>query len=102
MNDIAAAKIKMLKGSTQCLVFGMLGLLPVIGLPFAVAALWISGQVRGAEKRFWNAGKSYRIIGTGCAAFGMVFWFFLISLIIYNVVFNSGGGGGYYGGSGDE
>ena len=39
MNDIPAVKIKMMKGSIRCLVFGLLGLLPVIGLPFALAAI---------------------------------------------------------------
>jgi hypothetical protein len=37
--NAAAAKIQMLKSSMQCFAFGLLGLLPVIGLPFAIAAL---------------------------------------------------------------
>ena len=98
---LSAAKIRMLQSSTQCLVFGLLGLLPVLGLPFAIAALWISGRVRVQEKTLWNAGQPYRIIGTACAAFGMIFWFFVISLMIYNATFNSSGGGGYGGGGGD-
>ena len=39
MNNIPAAKIKMMKASIRCLIFGVLSLLPVIGLPFGLAAL---------------------------------------------------------------
>ena len=52
MNDIPAAKIKMMKGSIRCLIFGLLGLLPIIGLPFALAALWVSGRVRARKNDF--------------------------------------------------
>jgi hypothetical protein len=37
--NAAAAKIQMLKGSMRCFVFGLLGLLPAIGLPFALMAM---------------------------------------------------------------
>jgi len=70
MNDIPAAKIKMMKGSIRCLIFGLLGLLPIIGLPFALAALWVSGQIRAKEKLFWNAARPYRLWGVACAAVG--------------------------------
>jgi len=72
MNDVPTAKIKMMKASIRCLVFGVLSLLPVIGLPFGLAALWISGRVRQQEKQFWNAAQPYRIWGVICAAIGMI------------------------------
>ena len=96
--NAAAAKIQMLKGSMRCFAFGLLGLLPVVGLPFAIAALWISGPVRMKEKQFWNAARPYRIWGTVCAAAGTIFWFFIISLIIYSAASNSNGHGHYGGG----
>ena len=52
MNTEAEAKIRMLKNSLRCFVCGLLGLLPVIGLPFAITALvsyWVlagAGRVR--------------------------------------------------------
>ena len=84
MNTNAAAKIQMLKSSMQCFVFGLLSLLPVIGLPFALAALWISGRVRVKEKRFWNAARPYRIWGVACAAVGTIFWGFILMLVLFN------------------
>ena len=85
MNN-AIAKIKMMKSSIRCLIFGLLGLLPVIGLPFALAALWISGQVRAQEKQFWNAAKPYRVIGAVCAGVGTVVWTGIIIFVVGNVL----------------
>jgi hypothetical protein len=82
MNDIPAAKIKMMKASIHCLIYGLLGLLPIIGLPFALAALWLSGRTRLKEKQFWNPAKSYRIGGVICAAFGAVIWSVVDLLLI--------------------
>ena len=97
----ADAKIKMLKGSLRCFVYGLLSLIPLFGLPFAIGALWISGRVRVAERNFWNAARPYRICGVVCAATGTIFWFCILSLIIYNAVFNSNGLGNYGYGGGD-
>jgi hypothetical protein len=82
MNTDASAKIKMLNGSLRCLVFGMLGLIPVIGLPFALAALWISGRVRVKEKQMWNAAQPYRIWGVICAACGTILWTGVLIFVI--------------------
>lgn len=82
MNNDALAKIAMLRGSVRCLVFGLLSLLPGIGLPFAIVALCVGGKVRAHEKLFWNAAKPYRIYGTVCAAVGMIVWGGLLVIII--------------------
>ena len=87
-NDIPAAKIKMMSGSLRCFIFGLLGLIPIIGLPFAIAALWISGRVRAREKYFWNAARPYRVCGMVCAAGGAVVWSFVDIFLIYHA-FNS-------------
>jgi len=84
MNNSAAEKLRMLNGSVRCLVFGLLGLLPLIGLPFALAALWLAGRVRRQEKRFWNAAKPYRIIGVTCAAMGTIGWLLIVGIIMLN------------------
>ena len=82
MNDLATAKLNMLQNSFLCLWFGLLGLVPFIGLPFGVAALLLAGRIRRQEKLFWNAAKPYRICGAACAGVGIAFWggalFFLL------------------------
>lgn len=100
-NDLASAKIRMLKNSLTCFVCGLLGLLPLIGLPFALVALWISGRIRLQEKQLWNAAEPYRIWGVVCAAFGTVFWTSLLAFVIYQAACNGGSGGTYGSGGGD-
>jgi hypothetical protein len=92
MNDTPAAKLKMLQASLRCLVFGLLGLLPAVGLPFALAALWLSGRIRRQEQRFWNAAKPYRLIGLICAALGTIGWFMVGGLIISVIISNQSRG----------
>ena len=80
--SIPAVKIKMMKASLRCLIFGLLGLLPVIGLPFALGALWVSGRARAQEKYFWNPARPHRIFGVACAALGAVAWSVVDTLLI--------------------
>ena len=99
MNPIAEAKIQMLKNSSRCLVCGLLGLLPVIGLPFAIAALVLAGMVRAQERRLWNAARPYRIGGVVSAAVGTVFWSVVVMLILYHAA--TSGSSGFNGGGCD-
>ena len=88
MNDIATAKIKMMKGSLRCLTLGRLGLLPIIGPPFALAALWASFSARRQEQRFWNPAKPQRILGLICAAAGALLWSVVDTILIYHAATN--------------
>jgi hypothetical protein len=92
MNDLPAAKIKMMKASAHCLLYGMLSLVPAIGLPFGLVALWVSGRVRLQEKQLWNPAKPYRMIGVACAAVGTVLWSALLLFIFGNLLIYVFGG----------
>mgnify|MGYP001548076022 CR=1 FL=1 len=85
---IPAAKIKMMQASLRCLVFGLLGLLPIIGVPFALAALWASYSARKHERSFWNPAKPQRIVGLICATFGALVWSALDTILIYHACNN--------------
>jgi hypothetical protein len=86
MNTEVTEKIRMYERSLHCFIFGLLGLLPLIGIPFALAALWISGRARVQEKKMWNPARRYRIFGLLCAAFGTVVWSGILILIIFHAV----------------
>ena len=88
MNELPAAKIRMMKASLRCLAFGLLGMLPVIGLPFALAALWSSYRARREERRLWNPAKAHRVMGLVCAAFGALVWGAVDTIVIYNALNN--------------
>jgi hypothetical protein len=85
MNDRVSDKIQMLKSSMRCFIYGLLGLLPLFGLPFALAALFISGRVRVKEKLFWNAARPYRLWGMVCASIGLIFWSGIYIFVIARV-----------------
>jgi hypothetical protein len=79
-------KLRMMKASSNCLIFGLLGLLPIIGAPFALAALWYAGQAKPLEKRFWNPAKPHRLFGVASAAIGMLIWGALDIFLIIRAV----------------
>ena len=86
MNADIEAKIQMLKSSLECFVCGLVGLLPLIGFPFAVAALVISGNVRVRQKKYWNAAKPYWIWGVVCGSLGIFLWGGVWFLILFHVL----------------
>ena len=86
MNPNAVAKLKMLRDSRRCLVFGLLGFIPMIGLVFALVALWTAGTLRQKEKQFWNAARGYRVAGAVCAGVTAVFWSGILIIIFGNVL----------------
>lgn len=83
MNTDTEAKIQMLKRSLECFVFGLLGLLPLVGLPFAAVALVLSGKVRVQQKKYWNAARPYWVGGVACGCVGMFLWGAVWILIIF-------------------
>ena len=88
MNPDAIAKLKMFRASRRCLVFGLLGFIPIIGLVFAVVALWTSGTVRQKEKQFWNAARGYRVAGAICAGVTAVFWSGVLIFVLGSVLWH--------------
>jgi hypothetical protein len=86
MNTEVDTKIQMLKNSLGCFVCGLLGLLPLIGFPFAVVALVISGKVRIRQKKFWNAAKPYWIGGVACGCVGIFLWGAAWILILFHML----------------
>jgi hypothetical protein len=82
----APQKLKMIKASIRCLWFGMLGLLPLIGVPFAMAGLWSSWSARKLEKELWNPAKPHRVIGLICASIGALVWSGVDTVLIYHAV----------------
>jgi hypothetical protein len=80
----AIAKLKMMKASIRCLTLGLLGLLPLIGVPFALAALWSSFSARRMERQLWNPAKPHRVIGLVCASLGALIWSIVDTILIYH------------------
>jgi hypothetical protein len=77
-------KIKMINASFRCYTFGLLALLPFIGIPFGIIALVYAGKARAGQKLFWNPAQSHRACGLSCAFFATIFWVIILLLMIYS------------------
>ncbi len=86
MNNDAMEKIVMLRSSMRCFVYGLLGFLPVIGLPFAILSLWNSGRARVRERKYWNAAKAYRIWGVVFSTIAMLSALSTIAFLVINSI----------------
>ena len=78
-------KLAMMKQSTGCMVFGLAGMLPVIGIFCAIVALYLSFLARKKERLFWNPAKRHRVIGLVSAAFGALVWGAVDTIVIFHI-----------------
>ena len=75
-------EIQAIKRSLRCFVFGLLALIPLLGLPLAVMA-WRHGlAVERQFKHQWNPARLYLRWGTGLGLFGLLSSLLLLVLII--------------------
>jgi len=65
-------KIRVIKLSLRCLRFGWLGLIPVIGIPFMIAALICYRRARREAGREWNPARRHLCWGVGLAITDLV------------------------------
>ena len=75
----------MMERSLGCAWLGIAGLIPLVGVPFAVAALGCSARVRAAQRRFWNPARSYQRWGFAMGTAGMAISFATAVLIACRV-----------------
>ena len=66
----SADKVRVIEQSLRCFVFGCLGLIPLLGLPFAILAIIRHLNVWSQGDRDWNPAKPYLIWGFGLAWLG--------------------------------
>jgi hypothetical protein len=60
-----AERIRAIEGSLRCFTLGLLGLVPVLGLPAAFIALYLHGKVTNDAGEGWNPASTYA--NWGCA-----------------------------------
>lgn len=64
-------KIQLIELSLRCFTCGLIGLLPGIGLPFAIIALTDALRVAWHKGSLWNPAEFCLTIGTLCAILGI-------------------------------
>lgn len=78
-------KVEMIQLSLRCFTLGLIGLLPVLGIPFAVIAVSNYFRVRRLVGGQWNPAQTYLAWGLATALSGLfltVVAFFVVGIII--------------------
>jgi hypothetical protein len=78
-------KIHMIEGSLRCFAFGLLGLLPLIGIPFAVLAIGNFRTVFFSKSKLWNPAERYLRVGLSCAAAGILLHLLAVAVIVIEI-----------------
>jgi len=78
-------RVQTIERSLCCFVCGLFGLLPVIGLPFAVRAIADYYRVKRWQTPAWNPARSYLVWGVVCADAGLLLTLGLVLGIVCTV-----------------
>jgi hypothetical protein len=84
-NPPAMDKVEAIQCSLRCFITGLFGLLPLLGIPFAVVALVNYFKVRGGFAGQWNPARRYLIWGV-TAALGGTFLTLVIAVVLASVI----------------
>jgi len=76
-------KIEMIERSMRCFTLGLLGLIPVIGIPMAVMSLSQARRVKLGRGAMWNPAQRYLVWGRFCARMGL--WPILIIATLFSL-----------------
>ena len=78
-------RIKMIQRSLRCFVCGLLALLPVVGLPFAIVAIGDFLRVNRGKDATWNPAARYARTGLVCAVAGLLIEMLLAAIVFIEV-----------------
>jgi len=71
VSPAAMDKVELIQRSLRCFTLGVLGVLPVVGLPFAVMALTNYFAVQRTSGAQWNPAHTYLTWGLATAVSGL-------------------------------
>lgn len=75
-------RVRLLDRSLRCFVFGMLSLIPVLGLPMSILAWWHGHVASRQSKGQWNPARHYVLWGRALAWLGCLVTFVLFPLLL--------------------
>lgn len=81
VSPAAMDKVEVIQRSLRCFTLGLFGILPVLGIPFAVMALSNYFQVKRIAGAHWNPAQQYLTWGLATALCGL-----FLTVVIAGVV----------------
>ncbi len=80
-------KIRVIERSLRAWICGLIGLIPVFGVPLAVLALSLFLRVRAEAGDDWNPAGNYLRWAVVCAVVGLGLTFLLVLVIVLALAF---------------
>ena len=77
-------KTEMMERSLRCFAYGLIGLLPVIGIPMALLSVAQYRRVKRGRGEMWNPAHRYLFWGGVCARMGLAL-FLLIPVVVITI-----------------
>ncbi|MBI2927222.1 MAG: hypothetical protein HYY24_16130 [Verrucomicrobia bacterium] len=79
--------IRVIERSLRAWVCGLIGLIPVLGVPLAVLAVSLFFKVRAEAGDEWNPAENYLRWAVVCAVLGLGLTFLLVLVIVLALAF---------------
>ncbi len=83
----ATQRIAVIDDSLRAFLFAWFGLVPLVGLPFAIVALSLGFRAWRRETTVWNPAAGYRSAALWLGALGTGVGFFALVLIVGAMIF---------------
>ena len=85
-NTSPMGKIEMIQRSQRCFVYGLFGLLPLIGIPMVILATIENYRVMKGWRDQWNPARRYLFWGMFCARVGFFMLIGVFLALVYAVI----------------
>jgi hypothetical protein len=94
LNSGAASgnRVETIRASVRCLIYSLVGFVPLVGLPFSVAAIVQAFRIRKSGTGDWNPAESYLWAGKHLAPIGfLTSILFLLFLLFVSEIYRDMG-----------
>ena len=77
-------RVQLAERSLRGFLMGLLGLIPLLGLPLATLGLWIGLKTLKDGREAWNPGRSYSIAAVVLGSLSLIlqFLFFILPVVL--------------------
>jgi hypothetical protein len=89
MNANKPLKAQIIERSLNCFAYGLVGLVPGLGIPFAIVALQEHWRVKRDGVGMWNPARTYLKWGIICARLSLAISLILVASIVLLVSFDT-------------
>ena len=92
--SLSGKRINAVAASLRCFVYSLIGLVPLVGIPFATAAIVKTRKVPGVENLDWNPADRYLKTARRLGPFGFLTSavFLVLVMVVLPALLNGAGG----------